>query len=137
MGRPKSIADVRAAWFIHLNASTILAPQGLQSFGSPVLDTFKFSQFLAKIAHGFAVDAFGETFVPMLRGLILNQQPSDQRYDVNSGIVEPQPESDNLHELTAEWRVVNGITYTVVRILLFANLGAPAYLVAVGTQRDA
>ena len=137
VGRPKNIADVRAAWFIHLNASTMLAPQGFQSFASPILDTFKFSQFLAKIAHGFAVDAFGNAFAPMLRELILNQQPTDQRYDVIGGIVEPQPASDNLHELAAEWRVANGTTYAVVRIRLFANLGAPAYLVAVGTQRNA
>ena len=135
IGRPINIADMRGAWVKHLNADAVLAPRGFQSFASPVLDTYKFSQFLAKIAHGFVVDSFGDSFTPLLRELIRNKHPTNQRYDLVGGTSDSEGPSDNLHELGAEWRPAKGITYAVVRIRLFANLGAPTYLVVAGTQR--
>jgi hypothetical protein len=135
--RPANFSPMRGAWFIHLNADKVLTPAGFQSFASPVLDTFKFSQFLAKIAHGFAVDAFGDYFVPFLREIIRDKQLADQRYDLVGGKSEAEAASANLHELSAEWRVVNDVTYAVVRIRLFANLGAPTYFVVAGRLKAA
>jgi hypothetical protein len=122
------------AWFTHLNSQENLSPPGFQSFASPILDTFKFSQFLAKIAHGFAIDAFGEEFTPVLLEMIKEEKPSDPRYDLIGGADESSP-SDYLHELTAEWQPANGTQYAVVKIRLFGNLGAPSYFVVAGPAK--
>ena len=44
------------------------------------------------------------------------------------------PASNELHEISIEEpRVHEGRTYFMVRLRLFANLGAPAYIIAAGT----
>ena len=47
------------------------------------------------------------------------------------------PASNNLHELGIDWRMVKNETYAVVKIRLFANLGAPTYLVVAGKAKAA
>jgi hypothetical protein len=134
VGRPPDIADMTGAWVLHLNVDKIIAPQGFQSFASPVMDTFKFSQFLAKIAHGFAVDTLGDGFNPTLPDFIKNDARSP-RFDLIGGNSQTEPMTANLHELGIEWMHANGSDYAVVRIRLFSNLGAPTYLVIAGTRK--
>jgi hypothetical protein len=40
----------------------------------------------------------------------------------------------NLHELELNWHRSDGVDYALVRIRLFANLGAPTYLVVAGSR---
>ena len=133
MGRPPDIADMKGGWHRHLNADKILVPPGFQTFASPVLDTYKFAKFLAKIAHGFAIDAFGNSFDPLLPNFI-RSEARGARYDLVGGVSDDDAPSDNLHELGADWRHYNGTLFATVRIRLFANLGAPAYLVVAGVR---
>lgn len=125
------MVDFRGAWFRHLSSGPII-PVGFESFASPVLDTFKFSQFLAKIAHCFAVDQLGDKFTPLLFDLIRIPAKS-QRFDLIGGDTTDFPPSENLHELGIEWRKIDDIIYVIVRIRFFANLGAPTYIVVAGT----
>lgn len=133
IGRPLDIVDMRGAWVSHLSSGVIMPP-GFESFASPVLDTFKFCQFLAKIAHCFAVEVVGESFTPLLIDLI-KMTAKATRYDLVGGIPTTEPASNNLHELGLFWQQSNGVNYLIVRIRLFANLGAPTYLVVAGTSK--
>jgi hypothetical protein len=109
-----------------------MVPPGFQSFATPVLDTFKFCQFLAKIAHCFAVDVLGDGFVPMLTEMI-RSEPKEPRFDLIGGGSQDTPPSDNLHELSLAWQ--RG--YAVVSIRLFSDLGAPTYLAVAGKSKAA
>lgn len=132
VGRPSHVADVPGAWVIHLAGQIV--PPGFQSIASPVLDTFKFSQFLAKIAHCFAVDQLGDNFTPLLPAVI-RQPASSQQYSLIGGEPNPSPASENLHELHLEWHRYGETDYATVRIRLFANLGAPTYWVVAGGSK--
>jgi hypothetical protein len=133
INRPTDIADMQGAWVAHLTAGS-LVPSGFEAFSSPTLDTFKFCQFLAKIAHCFAFDVLGDGFTPMLLDLITTEARS-ARYDLVGGMPSGATPSDNLHELELDWHQFNGIDYAVVKIRLFANLGAPTYVVVAGTAK--
>jgi hypothetical protein len=58
-------------------------PTGFEAFSSPILDTYKFSQFLAKIAHCFAVDVLGDEFTPLLLNVI-KEEAHSTRYDLSA-----------------------------------------------------
>jgi hypothetical protein len=125
--------DNGGAWVAHLTAGS-LVPLGFEAFSSPILDTFKFCQFLAKIAHCFAFDVLGDGFAPKLLDLITTEARS-ARYDLVGGMPSDTTPSDNLHELELNWHQFNGIDYALVKIRLFANLGAPTYVVVAGTAK--
>ncbi len=131
INRPTDTADMQGAWVAHLTAGSLM-PAGFEAFSSPILDTFRFCQFLAKIAHCYAVDVLGDGFSPMLLELIRTEARS-ARYDLIGGMPSTDP-SDNLHELELNWHRSEGVDYALVRIRLFANLGAPTYLVVAGSR---
>jgi hypothetical protein len=131
VGRPADFADMRGVAFINLTSNHAPMPLGFQEFASPVLDTFKFCQFLAKIAHCFASDALGDTFTPTLVDFI-RSKASGPRFDLIGGLPDDLPASDNLHELSVGWELCKGVSYAVVKVRLFANLGMPTYLVVAG-----
>jgi hypothetical protein len=130
VGRPSNLADMRGAWYIQLSSGSPI-PQGFQSFASPVLDTFKFCQFLAKIAHCFAVDQLADRFTPLLLDVI-KKTPIAMPHDLVGGELTTKPPTTNLHELDLHSVNVGSVEYVVVRIRLFANLGAPTYAVVAG-----
>jgi hypothetical protein len=128
--RPSNIAEMEGAWFAHLTPGP-LVPAGFESFASPTLDTYKFCQFLAKIAHCFAVDVLGDGFTPLLLDVI-REEARSTRYDLIGG-ARNDDHSENLHELALIRQRAGGVDYALVRIRLFANLGAPTYLVVAGS----
>jgi hypothetical protein len=131
VGRPADVQDFRGVW-VKWFSPQLLPLQRLQSFATHVLDTFKFSQFLAKMAHGFAVDQLGQDgFTPLLRGIICAPVNSPN-YEFVGGKSHDALPSPNLHELELEIVRANALDYLVANIRLFANLGAPAYAVVVG-----
>jgi hypothetical protein len=128
--RPADVAEMEGAWIAHLTSGPPV-PAGFEAFASPILDTYKFCQFLAKIAHCFAVDMLGDEFRPMLLDVI-KEKARATRYDLIGGM-RNDAVSENLHELTLSRYVGNGVDYALVSIRLFANLGAPTYLVVAGS----
>lgn len=130
---PIKAGGARAFWLKKLSKGPMVPP-GFQSYSPPVLDIYKFCQFLAKIAHCFAVDALGsDGFDPLLLDIIKTE--AEPRYDLIGGPMIDIPPSRNLHELELSWREAGGVRYAVVRIRFFANLGAPTYLVVTGTAK--
>lgn len=110
------------------------------SIASPVVDTFKFSQMLAKIAHSymcsqFKPDAFEPLLVPLIQRTITKTENDDSRYSFIGGEPSEEPATENLHELGIGLFDFEktGTTYICVRIRLFAQFGAPAYYVLPGT----
>jgi hypothetical protein len=114
------------------------ARRGLRQFASPRLDSVRFCQLLAKIAHAYAVSVFGlQNFKPTLTSFIRDEfddPRSDYRekYYYVGGDPTKYAASDDLHEIG--WGVfVDGNTmHLVVALRLFAYLGAPVYQVVVG-----
>ena len=94
-----------------------------------VVDTDLFARMLAKIAHSFAVAGLGLAgFQPFLPDVILGHDRDIFRYV--GGAIGGDEHNPNLHSIRL--KVENGIVTVYVR--LFAALGAPAYLIAVGRK---
>lgn len=90
-----------------------------------------FARFLAKIAHGYAVAHLGmDGFRPYLPPVILRDTEDPFRYV--GGYLEPPPNPGALHQVTQGYAEINGAKYVLVRIRLFALLGAPEYVVVAG-----
>lgn len=91
-----------------------------------------FARFLAKIAHGYAVAYLGvDGFTPFLPGLILDDSSDPFLYV--GGYSEPPADPAALHQFEQGHAVLGGTKYALVRIRLFASLGAPEYVVVAGT----
>lgn len=133
IGRPPDIGAMDGAWVKPFFENGPRVPAGLESMASPILDTFKFMQFLAKIAHCYAVGALGSTFTPLLPELILSD-PKPPNYSLigGNGNSAAEPPTGNLHELSLNWQSYEGVEYAMVSIRMFANLGAPTYRVIAG-----
>lgn len=104
----------------------------LHSFAPPALDSFSFMRMVGKIGHAFLTAEMGiGSFQPTLPEMILGKSEDHFRY---IGSQTKPPDSKELHEISIEKpREHEGQTYLMVRLRLFANLGAPAYLIAAGT----
>jgi hypothetical protein len=121
------------AWnYFATDIGNFAAKYRLHSFAHPALDSHSFLRMIAKIAHSFLTAEMGvEAFRPTLPDVILGKSEEFWRYV--GGIVDPGPASDQLHEISIEQqRSHEGRSFYMVRLRLFANLGAPAYMVAAG-----
>jgi hypothetical protein len=109
-----------------------VAKYGLHSFAHPALDTHSFLRMIGKIAHSFLTAEMGlGTFCPTLPDLILGNSNDFWRYI--GGQPDAGPQTKELHEISVIGpREHEGRTYFMVRLRLFANLGAPTYLIAAG-----
>jgi hypothetical protein len=132
IGAPAAFPNVNGAWALNLGGGAPV-PKGYESIASPILDTFKFCQFLAKIAHSFAVATLGDTFVPALLDVI-REDAAAPRFDLIGCSSPMEAPSNNLHEIGIKWQASAGTDYAIVRIRLFASLGAPTYLVIAGKR---
>ena len=104
---------------------------GLTDFGFPSLDTNALCRVLAKTAHSYAVAELGlGGFSPLLLPLILGDGADPGRYRYVGGQLHTSPPGTSLHEIGFE---DGDAGYLVVKIRLFASLGAPVYRVVVGT----
>jgi hypothetical protein len=136
VGRPRDRVDMRAMWMYSLNLNPqSLAKYGIQSMASAVMDTPRFSQMLAKIAHSYAAAVIGlDGFVPLLLDHILH--PDGFPWHFVGGIENDEPPSGFLHEIGHEERELDGKIFLVVRVRLFANLGAPSYFIVTGELKS-
>jgi hypothetical protein len=93
-----------------------------------------FAQLLAKIAHSYAVGELGVAgFVPMLGPVILERNPEHILHWVGSNTLD-EPAAKALHEIgmTRQKQYAGGREFWMVRLRLFANMGAPTHYVVVG-----
>lgn len=103
---------------------------GLDQFATSSLDTFALCRTLAKIAHSFAVASLGlDGFGHLLPEYIIGDRDECRRHYVGSLPELQPPNPDAFHEIDLEEEQKGHI---VVRIRLFASLGAPTYRVVVG-----
>jgi len=132
VGRPRDHADMREMWVYQLNLNPLsFEKYQIQSMSSAVMDTQRFSQMLAKIAHSYAVARLGlGNFSPLLLSHILKTEGYPWHFV--GGDDAPLLSSTALHELSCNECEANGKRYIVVRVRLFAFLGAPNYSVVVG-----
>jgi hypothetical protein len=136
IGRPANLPSMNAVWVKAFTEGGPRMPAGLQGMASPALDTHEFMQFLAKIAHCYAVSALGDELIPLLPDIILADPASSPNFNLiggygNSHTGDP---TANLHELDLSWQSSYGVEYAIVRIRMFAKLGAPTYRVVVGQR---
>ena len=114
-----------------LNLSPLnLAKYGIQSMASAVMDTTRLSQMFAKIAHCYAVARLGlDSFTPILLDHIL--RPEGHPWHFVGGGTDAPSASGALHEIGCEIDA-GGTRYIIVRLRLFAYLGAPEYVIVTG-----
>jgi hypothetical protein len=109
-----------------------LASEGVDYYTSPLFDVAIFCRFLAKIAHSYCCAVIGaSSFKPMLRNFIRRKE-DENRFKYVGGLLEPEPETESLHELSIEVVEVGDIQYVVTRIRLFAMRKGPTYRVVTG-----
>jgi hypothetical protein len=91
-----------------------------------------FARFLAKIAHGYAVAYLGvDGFTPFLPNVILDESSDPFLYV--GGFSEPPANEAALHFVEQGHAVLGDTKFALVRVRLFASLGAPEYVVVAGT----
>jgi hypothetical protein len=135
---PEVPAEVRPwhYWFAY-DQQTLAEKFGVNAFLIAKLDLRCFCRMLAKIAHAYAVAAPGpESFTPFLTDMIRDKNLESRDLLAYVGCLpgmEPA-ELGALHSINAGTHTSpDGQRFRVVRIRLFANLGAPTYVVVVGT----
>lgn len=133
IGRPSHFGAMNGAWVKPFLNNGPKLPPGLQSIASPALDTFKFMQFLAKIAHCYAINVLGDGFTPLLREIILSD-PTTPNFDLIGGDSDSRDPTNNLHEIGLGWQTCYGVDYAIVRLRMFSNLGAPTYRIIAGRR---
>jgi hypothetical protein len=98
---------------------------------SSKIDPFVQLKLIAKIAHGFAVYRYGlDGFAPYLTDFIRGKEFSDPNFFIGNEFGPPQP------PIKSPWHVKSSILthgqIILVRVRLFANIGSPTYVAAVG-----
>jgi hypothetical protein len=131
-GRPRDLADMREFWIYRMNLNPhSFAKYRIESMASAVMDTQRFSQMLAKIAHAYAVACYGvQGFKPLLLEHILGDGAFP--FHFVGGTDGDPPRRGALHEISDEVCKVNGQSYLLVRLRLFASLGAPTFVIVAG-----
>jgi len=112
----------RAIWTYQTNLSAAnLAKYGIQSMASPIMDTHRFSQMLAKIAHSYAAAVIGlDGFEPLLVEHILGEGVSPWHLVGGTNLDDDVPATDSLHEKDHVVQMADGTRYLTVRVRLFA-----------------
>jgi hypothetical protein len=136
VGRSKELADMRGMWTYQMNVNPIsLSKYGIKSIASAVLDSNRLSQMLAKIAHSYAAARLGlDGFRPILLEHIFSDGACPWHFIGCAQV--PPPQTDALHTIGLYEQPLGGANHLIVRVRLFASLGAPDYLVVVGERQS-
>jgi len=112
--------------------SIMASRYNLHQFTTLKLDTWAFMRVLAKIAHAYTVAILGlGSFIPLLPNYIIGDNDGARHFYVGSDL-DIEPQTDLLHDFRFEPATVEQWEFIVLRIRLFANLGAPTYRVVSG-----
>jgi hypothetical protein len=122
-----------AVWVMPLR----LVASDLSSYGGSVgtqpLHQPSFCRMLAKIAHSMAVAEIGlGRFHPHLLEIIYGRD--EQPHQLIGGLLERRAPTRHRHEITTMVHEIGNSELIVAEIRLFADLGAPTYVVVVGEQ---
>jgi hypothetical protein len=106
------------------------------AFSNPSLDLMSFCKMLAKIGHSYAIAELGvNKFIPLLRDVILGKEKNVFHFVGGKADSQQLPPSSRPYEIGLEEQIVDGVTYLVASIRIFATLeGSPTYLVVVGLK---
>lgn len=138
-GRPYETHGIFNFIICNLNFSREnISKYGIELFSTQVIDTARFCQMLAKIAHVACVSVYGPgSFTPYVADFIRTALPAKQVSRTHYNFVghlwqaTDQP-STNLHEVEVGEIVWQGETLVGARVRLFASYDMPSYHVAVG-----
>lgn len=120
---------------LNLKEDVLKERYGITEWATPSLDLYTFCRMLAKIGHSYAIAKLGiGSFHPVLTQSILEEDRNSARVLPFVGGVPDEPEEAALHTVQEGTIRVAGIEMVGVRIRLFAQFGAPTYLVVVGTK---
>lgn len=120
-------------WF-NYKEDVLREKYGITEWAAPSLDLYVFCRMLVKIGHAYAIAKLGMgSFAPLLPRVILDEDRDSATAVPFVGGMPPSPPESALHTLDQGTTVVAGITFVVVQIRLFAQFGAPTYVVTVGT----
>ncbi|MGV2977237.1 hypothetical protein AB1P65_17420 [Roseibium alexandrii] len=138
---PEGASTMCGLWSRAVNFNpTALTSAGLTNVKGE-LDTLPFIQMLAKTAHSFLVAEFGlKRFQPKVRDFAITKFERDENpteiFEFIGGSADIEPPTDNTHEIGWYPYGFDTLLYLVVRIRLFAKLGAPTYHVVAGHVID-
>lgn len=133
---PPQPLGVFTRWF-NYKEEVLCAKYGVTEWATPALDLYVFCRMLAKIGHAYAVAKLGlGSFHPVLTASILEVDRDSARVVPFVGGGQPTPADQALHTLREGTVTLAGVTFVVVEVRLFAQFGAPTYIVVVGTKGD-
>lgn len=134
---PSRPADTHWAFVPALDLETLERDYGIRSFSTSAINVEAFARMLAKIAHAGAAAQLGlSAFQPCLPGVILSDRARGyERYIgwwSEPETMEATPENRLMHVLSFGTIDHDGHRYLTGRLRLFANYGAPSYMIIVG-----
>ncbi len=112
------------------------AVRGLPHQVSVELNHSMFFRMIAKIAHGFAVAAYGvDGFTPLLAETIRRGGGIESYYVGGLGIGSKLEATSSLHEVTSRTIVKDGKAFLVATVSLFARIGYPPHQAVFGERK--
>ena len=97
---------------------------------------YQFFQLLAKIAHSYAVAVYGvDGFRPLLLDIIFGRYATPS-YLIGGSIKDQLQKEGIRHYIESSRQPLGNITYLVIAIQLFAEIGGPLYKVVAGIYPD-
>jgi hypothetical protein len=122
--------------WVHMdNADEIawkLSAKGIREWEGPRTEGAMLFRMYAKIAHSYAVAERGiDGFHPLLLDVIL--KGFDQKGMLIGGTEVDEVRTDRPYELSCYNRAIDGISYLIVSVRIFADKMGPTFLVVTGT----
>lgn len=131
---PPTPVGIFTKWF-NFKADILAEKYGISQWTPPAMDYYVFCRMLAKIGHAYAIAKLGTgSFHPTLTTSILEGSLDSARVIPFVGGTVAAPAELALHTLEDGTIHVAGLDLVGVKIRLFAQFGAPTYLVVVGTK---
>jgi hypothetical protein len=134
--RPRMVQPTIDVWLVSYGEEAVIEFKkkiGAEKIRLGGLDILAFMRMIAKIGYCYAVKEFSKIgFKPIIISSIMNNYPKIGSF-VGSKSREPPPiEHDFIHRLSAYVDMIDDEPHIIVRVRLFAFLGAPEYHVIVG-----
>lgn len=126
------------AWF-NYKPDVLRGRYGIDRFAAPWMNSVAFCRMVAKIGHAVAVADWGlKGFTPFLDTFLRDPDMESRSILPFVGGTPPNDKKPGehglLHELQASWHLIEGRTLLISHVRLFAKLGAPTYVVLVGSE---
>lgn len=134
---PGKVVDGMAMATLQYDQNGLYKKYRISGFTGTSWDSQMFSRMLAKIGHALVVAELGSTtFRPLLLNFICDGDVRAMNLIGGEPHDTPVLKSKALHELAIGYQRVNGTTYVVARVQLFAPHGGPRYYVVVGESLE-